>query len=109
MPATTLQSSSDRMMMAITARGHGQGVRSMARNRCDWTRSAWAPMTFGSAEVPTTFLVMGTRYPHTMRRRHQHRFSVPVQVGKQQVANAISHGEICEDDVVNALRWKGLR
>lgn len=109
MPTTTLQSSSDRMMIAITARGHGQGVRSMARNRRDWTRSAWAPMAFGSAEVPTTFLVMGTQYPHTMKRRHQHRFSVAVRVSKQQVANALSRGEICEDDVVNALCRKGLR
>jgi hypothetical protein len=65
-------------------------------------------MTFGSAEVPTTFLVIGTQYPHTMKWRHQHRFSVPVRVSKQQVANAISRGEICEDDGVNALRRKGL-
>ena len=113
--ATTLpQSSSDKRTMTIAARGHGQGVRSMARNLFDWTRSAGAALTFLSAEAPTTFLAMGTRYPRTMRRRHRRpdtfrlRFWLPVQVGNRQAASATFRGEICKDEGVNALLRKEL-
>lgn len=114
MPATTPQSRSDRRMMASTARGQGQGVRSIACNLRDWTRSACDPMTFWSAEVPTTFLAIDTHYPRSLKRYYRlsgavrHSFLVPARGGKQQVEREVRRSEMCEDDVGSALQWKGL-